>query len=261
MKCVKLEEAESLAEFGGKAGQLARALAAGLPVPGGFALDVQMTDAVANGRETVEVGAGWWAVRSSAVGEDSDGASFAGQHQSILHVTATGIGEAVRAVWRSAHGEGARAYREKLGLSGEPRMAVVLQQMVDARVAGVLFTKNPVTGADERIVEAAWGLGEVVVAGLVTPDSYRIARDGRVLERTCGYKDVTIERAPDGGTREAAVPPAEVEALCLGDAALGALHQLACRVEQHFVEGPHDLEFAFDGAGDLFLLQRRRVTR
>ena len=94
---------------------------------------------------------------------------------------------------------------------------MVVQQLVDADCAGVLFTRNPLDGADELVIEAAWGLGEAVVAGLVTPDRFRVARDGTVLERVAGAKDLAVTLAPDGGTEEVAISGERVRALCLGD--------------------------------------------
>jgi pyruvate,water dikinase len=122
-----------------------------------------------------------------------------------------------------------------------------------------MFTQNPVTGADERVVEASWGLGEAVVAGLVIPDNFRIARSGEVLARTPGFKKIAVRTLPQGGTEEQAVAPELVERLCLDDAALAQLSLLADRCER--VYGPaRDIEWALAG-GTLYLLQCRAVTR
>ncbi len=268
MSVVALRDAVAEAEHGGKAVQLGAALRAGLPVPPGFALSVRLVSRVAEGEpRALEEARGLLekvgppvAVRSSAVGEDSSTASFAGQHATVLGVrTPEGLLDAVRRVWASGRSEGALAYRRRIGDESEPRVAVVIQQLIDAECAGVLFTRNPMTGADERVIEASWGLGEAVVSGLVTPDRYRLGRDGRILERTPGDKDLAIQPRPDGGTHEVAVAPERVRALCLDDARLQALHALAARCEAHFAGG-QDLEWAFVGPG-LFLLQRRAVTR
>ena len=162
------------------------------------------------------------------------------------------------AIWRSAHTDSALAYRRRLGLTGTPRIAVVVQELVDADCAGVLFTRNPLDGADELVVEAAWGLGEAVVAGLVTPDRFRVARDGTVLERVAGEKDVAVTLAPEGGTQEVAISGERTRMLCLDDGRLAALARLAERCERVF-SGARDLEWAFGGE-TLHLLQCRRVT-
>jgi pyruvate,water dikinase len=265
---VPLIDALEEARYGGKAVQLGAALRAGLPVPYGVALPVELVDAVAaSDRSAIggcrrvfrALGGLAAAVRSSAVGEDAAQTSFAGQHLTRLNVQEPALIQTIVEVWRSGRSEAALAYRARLGISGPPRVGVVLQKMVHADCAGVLFTRNPMNGADERVIEGAWGLGEAVVGGLVEPDRYRIARGGAVREATPGYKDVEIRMLPDGDTEEAPVEPERVEALCLTDSQLAMLDALASRCEQIF-EGAHDIEWAFAGER-LFLLQRRSVTR
>src|SRR5262249_41080042 len=143
------------------------------------------------------------ALRSSAIGEDSASASFAGQHTSKLGVLAgESLREAVHAVWRSGFGDGALGYRNRLGLGRSPRMGVVIQPLINASVAGVLFTRNPVTGANERVIEAAWGLGESVVQGRVVPDLYRLSVNGTLIQRTLGDKRTETRSLPTGGIAE-----------------------------------------------------------
>jgi len=121
-----------------------------------------------------------------------------------------------------------------------------------------MFTEHPVTGADERLIEASWGLGEAVVAGLVVPDHFRLARSGQVLERKAGRKRIAIRSLPNGGTFEQQVPPAQVNQLCLDNTQLAALGELALECER--VYGPRrDIEWAFQD-GKLYLLQCRAVT-
>jgi hypothetical protein len=121
-----------------------------------------------------------------------------------------------------------------------------------------MFTENPVTGADERLIEASWGLGEVVVAGLVVPDHFRLDRSGQVLERKAGRKRIAIRPLPNGGTFEQQVPPAQVNQLCLDDAQLAALGELALQCEKAY--GPRrDIEWAYQD-GTLYLLQCRAIT-
>ena len=254
--------------YGGKAASLARSLSAGLPVPPGFALGTTGVDAVFDGHpETVTclraeftALAGPCAVRSSAIGEDSEGASFAGQHLTILNVRLEHqVVDAVLKVRESAHTESALAYRRTVGMDEAPRIGVVVQRMIEPDCAGVMFTKNPVTGADERIIEASWGLGEAVVAGLVVPDNYALDPRGRVLRRRAGEKDIALRSAPEGGTVEEPVDGDLVTALCLDDDMLGGLYDLAERCEAFFGKGL-DIEWAFAG-GTLYLLQCRAMTR
>lgn len=264
---VPLAEAQSEDALGGKAVQLGVALRARLPVPDGVALPAALVERVANGdTESVEalkllperLGPAL-AVRSSGLGEDSRQASFAGQHLTVLNVcSVAGLAEAITEVHRSASSEAALAYRRRLGLGGVPRTAVVVQRQLDPEVAGVLFTVDPLTGSDERVIEASWGLGEAVVAGRVIPDRYRLGRDGEVLERTEGRKELAIRPKPEHGTEEQRLGHGEATRLCLGEDELGELHLLAGRCEEAF--GPaRDIEWAFSG-GSLHLLQCRPAT-
>jgi pyruvate,water dikinase len=254
--------------YGGKAAQLSLALRAGLPVPAGFALDDRAAERVllqpAEATEELacaltELG-GLVAVRSSAVGEDSATASFAGQHLTVLGVTSSGqLLRSIADVLASGSSEAALGYRRKLGLEGRAKMGVVIQRLIRSDVAGVLFTQNPVTFADERVIEAAWGLGETVVQGLVNPDRFRLERGGPVIERVLGDKDVAIRWSLAGGTEEVAVSPEQASLITLDDPMLGELDRLATRCESLF-GGTQDIEFAFE-QGELFLLQRRAITR
>jgi pyruvate,water dikinase len=265
---VSLADSVDAEAYGGKAAQLAIAIRAGLPVPPGVALSVDLVEALAAGdpAASAELARVWAlvhppvAVRSSAVGEDSAGASFAGQHATYLNVRAPeALGSTIRAVRDSAHAAAALAYRRRLGLDEAPRLAVVVQALVKAECAGVLFTRNPIDGANELVIEASWGLGEAVVAGLVTPDRFRVTYDGAVLERVAGEKDVAVNVSPEGGTSEIAVEPPRARSLCLSDAQLEELRHLARSCEEAF-GAARDLEWAYAGER-LYLLQSRAMTR
>ena len=263
-----LDDVRDEPKYGGKAVHLGHAPRAGLPVPPGFALGHEDADRVARGdaRTIDEVLVafrtlgGPVAVRSSAVGEDSGDASFAGQHETLLGIVdERSLLEALRRVHRSARTEAALAYRKRLDLVDEPRMGIVVQKLVLADVAGVLFTRNPVTHRDEIVIEASWGLGEAVVAGLVTPDRFRLTHDGLLLERTAGEKDLAIRVGPDGTTVEVPIVGPRIHEPCLGDRELRVLVELAHRARAFDPDGS-DLEFAFVG-GEVYLLQRRAITR
>ncbi len=259
--------AEDTALFGSKAVGLGQALRDGLPVPPGVALAGAVVDAVA-GRdeeairrvaESVADLPGAVAVRSSAVDEDGADASFAGQHMTLLNVRGPDeLTAAIGEVWWSANSDSAITYRQRVGLFTRPSIGVVIQALVEPETAGVMFTLNPVTGDDERVIEASLGLGEAVVDGRVIPDHYRVSRDGEVIERRPGRKDIAVRSLPDGGTYEEETPPELVEKLCLDDGQLAELNGLAARCEQ--VYGPaRDSEWAIS-AGELYLLQCRAVT-
>lgn len=264
---VELAQARETSQFGSKAVDLGDAARQGLPVPPGVALSGDMVEAVASEEaEAIEQLAsatrplrGPFAVRSSAVDEDSAEASFAGQHLSVLNVKSTDdIPAAVREVWWSANSDSAITYRQRVGLFTRPSVGVVVQSLLDPAVAGVMFTENPITGADERLIEGSWGLGEAVVAGLVIPDHYRIDRSGTVLERKAGRKPIRMRSLDAGGTVEEAVPEHLVQELCLDDARLQALNELATQCEQVYGRA-RDIEWAFED-GKLYLLQCRAVT-
>ncbi len=265
---VPLTEAHDESLFGSKAVGLGEAARAGLPLPPGVACSGAIVEAVASGEEgAIEqvdqlvrpLGAPL-AVRSSAVDEDGADASFAGQHLTLLNVpSCDDVSGALREVWWSANSDSAITYRQRVGLFVRPSVGVVVMSLLDPEVAGVMFTRNPVNGADERVIEASWGLGEAVVQGSVIPDNFRIDRSGEVLERRPGYKNVAIRSQSDGGTVEVEVAPELVEQLCLDDRQLQELSDLAKRCEE--VYGPaRDIEWAFAG-GQLYLLQCRAITR
>jgi hypothetical protein len=267
---VPLVEARDAATFGSKAVGLGDALRSGLPVPPGVALSGSVVEAVATGDqvaidEVANVVSGLdppLAVRSSAADEDGAEASFAGQHLTLLNVASgKGLVPALCNIWWSANSDSAISYRKRVGLFTRPSVGVVVQSLLEPAVAGVMFTRNPLTGADERVVEASWGLGETVVAGLVIPDHFRIDRRGTLLERTAGHKQVAVRTLPNGGTAEAPVSGELVSRLCLDDDQLLQLHALATRCEE--VYGPdRDIEWAFAGnhGRDLYILQCRAVT-
>jgi pyruvate,water dikinase len=265
---VPLADARDDSRFGAKATGLGEAARNGLPIPPGIALSGTIVEAVAAGRDAAieQVAAAArslsvpLAVRSSAVDEDSAGASFAGQHLTLLNVPSVDdLGAAIRQIWWSANSDSAITYRQRVGLFTRPSVGVVVQSLLSPDAAGVMFTRNPINGADERMIEAAWGLGEVVVAGRVIPDSFRLDCTGAVLERRPGRKKIAIRAASDGGTFEEGVAPELVERPCLADEQLAQLNALAGRCEEVYGKA-RDIEWAFAG-GRLYLLQCRAVTR
>jgi phosphoenolpyruvate synthase/pyruvate phosphate dikinase len=240
-------DSQSLPLVGGKGAQLGAMLRGGLPVPDGFCVT---TEAFRRGMDPSlgqeittayqALGAGPVAVRSSATAEDLPEASFAGQQESYLNVSgAESVLEGVSACWQSLYTERAVAYRRDRNIPDSAvAMAVVVQRMVQADTAGVLFTLNPVTGAtDELVIEAACGLGDKVVSARVTPDRYRVRR-----------------RAPhelieaEGSETRALMTAAVLDELArLGLAAERLLGRAA------------DIEWAL-AAGQVYLLQARAVT-
>jgi len=258
------------ARVGGKGYSLGRSAGAGLPVPPGFVVTTDAyqrlrpagvrTDAdfVSRVAEHLrQLGDGPVAVRSSATGEDGSETSFAGQQETILGVRGLdAVLAAVERCWASLHTDRAKAYRAKQGVAETGlAMAVVVQELVPADAAGVLFTRDPLDATGRRmLVEASWGLGEVVVSGRVTPDRFQLDRDtGAVLDRQLGAKDVRVTAAG-----EEPVPDADRGRFCLSDSELSQLLDLGRRVEAFDGEA-RDIEWAVAG-GRVYLLQSRPIT-
>lgn len=202
------------------------------------------------------------AVRSSATAEDLPGLSFAGQQETVLGVRGeVELIAALRRCWASLWGARAIAYRRHMQLADDAlAMAVVVQRLVPAEVAGVLFTADPATGDRERVlVNAAYGLGEAVVASEVTPDAFVLDRRGAVQETALGAKATRVVLA-ERGTEARAVDPALRERPAIGPGALAELVALALRVESLFGHVPQDIEWAL-AEGRAWLLQARPITR
>jgi pyruvate,water dikinase len=205
------------------------------------------------------------AVRSSAVGEDSAAATFAGQQETYLWVRdADRVCDALRDCWISLYSPPAITYRARLGEAKVlPAMGVTVQLMVDAEVSGVMFTCNPVSGDPSMVaINASWGLGLAVVGGEVTPDDFLVSKvTGEVVREHVHSKHV--EYVPDpsgGGAVRVDVPPDRADRACLDRSALAQLIEVGKRVERHFA-GHQDIEWAMArGDGELFVVQARPVT-
>lgn len=206
------------------------------------------------------------AVRSSATAEDLPHASFAGQQDTYLNVIgADAVLDAVRRCWASLWTDRAVAYRAANGIDhGAVRLAVVIQEMVQSEVAGVMFTANPVTGRRrEAVIDASLGLGEAVVSGAVNPDHFVVdTATGEITERRLGDKRLAVRSLAGGGVEYVEAPASftgAAEKACVTDALLRALAELGDRVERHYGT-PQDTEWAIDSDGVLWLTQSRPIT-
>jgi rifampicin phosphotransferase len=207
------------------------------------------------------------AVRSSATAEDLPGAAFAGQQETFLNIVGeAALLDAVRACWASLWSERAVLYRARQNVEQTTvKLAVVVQQMVPADVAGVMFTANPVSGArDEILIDASPGLGEAVVAGMVTPDHFVLGKKRkRIQEQRIGRKEIIIRPKAGGGTEQVFPAAEELTSAALSPAAIRKLAQLGMDIEQHYGE-PQDIEWAWvkDGTkmGKFLILQARPMT-
>jgi pyruvate,water dikinase len=234
------------------------------------ALDVPdaVADAVTAGYERLAAEAGLGvdppvAVRSSAIAEDTAAASFAGMQSTYLWLRGVDqVFEGVRRCWASYFNAEALAYRAQHGVHAGG-MSVAVQSIVDARVAGVMFTLNPVSGDRSSIaIDASFGLGVSVVGGDVTPDSFLYSKVTREIVRSeIGTKEIECVADPEGGGTVVREVAAELRARpCLERAEVEALADLGRRVEQHYGR-PQDIEWAIDrSTGETFLLQARPET-
>jgi phosphoenolpyruvate synthase/pyruvate phosphate dikinase len=201
------------------------------------------------------------AVRSSAVSEDSAGASFAGLYESYLNVHgAREVMDAVRRCYASLWSERAVGYRRRQGM-GDEAMGVVVMGLVPSDAAGIAFTAHPVTGDRNLVViNASWGLGESVVSGRVTPDAFVIEKRSLVLrERDIFEKEVAIYAHPDGsGTIEKVLMPERARTPSISDEEARAIAVLSCEIEARHGR-PQDVEWGIHD-GRIFLLQARPIT-
>jgi phosphoenolpyruvate synthase/pyruvate phosphate dikinase len=279
--------------FGGKSASLGELLTGKIPVPPGFAISAEayraalrqagIEDPTPEAIEAAQVPAAVRdeiaerydelakahgkaeppvAVRSSAIGEDTAEATFAGLQETKLWVRgADGVCDAVRSCWASLYSAPAVSYRERLGAK-DPAMGVAVQVMVDAAVSGVMFTCNPVSGDPSMVaINASWGLGHAVVAGEVTPDDLLVSKvTGELVRERLGDKAVEYVPHPAGrGTLRAEITGERRAARCLDDEHLSALVDVAREVQRHF--GSHqDIEWAIAHDGTLFIVQSRPVT-
>ncbi len=266
-----------LPRVGGKGLNLGKLTRAGFPVPNGFCvttdayrlsvaglseqnensvkdirLSPELVTEIRTAREKLQTPT--FAVRSSATAEDLAEASFAGQQDTFLNVTPDELLDALKACWASLWSERAIAYRQTQKITDEGlAMAVVIQEMCEADVSGVLFTVAPFN-ANAAIIESNWGLGESVVSGAITPDSFHVSRDtGAVLERSIATKNEMVT-----ATGVSVVPSAQQDAPSLTDAQLKELTHLGMRVETHYGH-PMDIEWALTD-GQFMLLQSRHIT-
>jgi len=247
---VETEDSDALAGAAERAQELIRET----PLPD--AIHEEILDAYAEIGEGTPV-----AVRSSATAEDLEDASFAGQQETFLNVTGDDLVDRVRECWASLFTQRALYYRNEQGFEeASVDIAVVVQKMVDAGKSGVMFTSHPSTGAPVVTVEAAWGLGEAVVSGAVTPDNYVIDRaSGDVDEVTVAEKKVMHVRDSDTGeTVERAVPDERRGERVLDEAELDDLRALGEEIEAHYGE-PQDVEWAIED-GEVYILQSRPIT-
>ena len=203
------------------------------------------------------------AVRSSATAEDSEAASFAGMNETLLNVRgADALLDAVRTCWSSLFGARVIYYRAQRGFGqAEMDIAVVVQRQIQSTRSGVMFTIDPASGDRDRLViEGAFGLGEAVVSGSVSPDRYVVAKQGlKIEQREVRRKELAIVPLPDGGTETLMLDEAEGSRPVLSEREICEVAELGVRIERHY-GSPQDTEWAFNEGGGVWMLQSRPVT-
>ncbi len=202
------------------------------------------------------------AVRSSATAEDLPTASFAGQQDTYLNIRGTDeLLAHIKYCWASLWTARAVTYRTRQGFDHhQVYMAVVVQAMIESEVSGIMFTANPISGnRGEAVINASWGLGEAIVSGLVTPDTFTVRKsDGHTLSRQIATKERTVQYAEEGGTVELATPAEWQDAPALSDDQVAELVALGHQIETHY-STPQDIEWAY-AQGRFYILQTRAIT-
>jgi pyruvate,water dikinase len=255
---------------GGKGASLGEMTRAGFSVPPGFVITTNAYSSFSTGMSTDfetavlaafdSLGANRVAVRSSAVGEDSKDASWAGQFDTYLNVTRDELIKSIALCWQSASSDAVLQYAKYKNINSDQLvLAVVVQKMVDSEVAGVAFSVNPVTGnQDEIMIEAVYGLGELLVQGSVTPDNYVFVKSTRELKEKHTPKKSTMMMFKDGANTEQPVPEDHKNRSCLTDAQISQLANTVEKVAAHY-NSPQDVEWALEG-DHFYIVQSRPVT-
>ncbi|WP_141430731.1 PEP/pyruvate-binding domain-containing protein [Bacillus sp. 03113] len=278
-RIIPFSETQAEDAIGGKAENLALLFQSQFPVPKGFIitsyafeLEIQRSD-----------NPDWWiypnslskeieeaykayvnppvVVRSSCSAEDLETASFAGQFVTLLNITSVNLLESIKRCWLSVYQSHAQSYLAQRfsAVDQVPAMSIIVQELIDADVAGVIFSKNPITGnEDEIVINSSFGLGEAVVSGLVTPDFFILSKQGNaILKKELGDKEYKVVLYQDG-TRILEMPPEEKSSFSLREEQLYELKKITMDIETIFGY-PVDLEFAYR-QGKLYILQARQIT-
>jgi len=246
---------------GRKGHNLSRMWQAGLPVPPGFCItcdEIHTLSSSELNRVLVELGATHFAVRSSAIQEDTTGASFAGMLLSRLNISADGVFSAIQEIRDSILAPAARNYSQRLNVQAPPRIAAIVQTFLPAEASGVLFMRDPGTAAGHFVVEGCWGLGPGVVEGLVRPDRWIVSAEGVVISSQIADKDIAVVPGPHEGTAQIPVDPSCRRRPSLSVESLHQLSQMAAECERLF-GSPQDIEWAVRD-GRVWLLQSRPIT-
>lgn len=262
---------DDVKDVGGKGASLGEMTQAGIPVPPGFVVTTETYKKFINDPIPVDVeqeilkafdelGAKRVAVRSSAVAEDSSGASWAGQLESYLNVTRENLIENIRECWNSIKSERALSYAAQQNLSEEDLVvAVVVQKMVNSEASGVMFSVNPISeDHNEVMVEAGFGLGEMIVQGIITPDNFIVDKSTfNIKNKDIQTQEIKLE-FQDGENKEIKLSEIEGSKQKISDNQVKDLTLLGIKIEEHYGK-PQDIEWALE-KGTFFIVQSRPIT-
>lgn len=256
---------------GGKAASLGELINAGLPVPPAFVITTNCYKKFKNLEFPVEVKelilkafddlrSERVAVRSSAIGEDSKGASWAGQLETYLNISKENLIETIRKCWESIYSERALSYAaEKNVNKNDLAIGVVVQKMVNSEISGIMFTVNPVTNDKNQImIEAGYGLGELLVQGIITPDNFLLNKKTfQILESKIETQE-TMLIYKNGETMQVSVPKEKKNMPALNEKQIAELVRMGLIIEKHYLT-PQDIEWAFE-KGKFYIVQSRPIT-
>lgn len=257
---------------GGKGASLGEMANVGIPVPSGFVITAKTHQQFVNNPLPSDVikeiftafdklDARRVAVRSSAIAEDSSQASWAGQLETYLNVSREELINKIRECWNSIKSERALAYAGGQNLSeDELFVAVVVQMMIESKASGVMFSVNPISeDTDEIMIEAGYGLGELLVQGLITPDNFIANKKSLEIKSKDIQSQETMLIFKDGKNQEIAVPEDWKSEQAISDEIVMRLAELATRIEDHY-QKPQDIEWAIDNQDKIWILQSRPIT-
>lgn len=262
---------EDVKEVGGKGASLGEMMRAGIPVPLGFVVTTDAYKKFYNQELSVEIrndvlrafdrlGFQRVAVRSSAVAEDSSKASWAGQLETYLNVKRDSLIAKIRDCWDSIKSERVLSYAKQHLSKDQLAVAVVVQKMIKSKVSGVMFTANPVTkDKGEIMIEAGWGLGELLVQGMITPDNFVLDKKTFRIKTSDVQTQETMLVFQDGKNKKISVPKDKQAKQKLTETQLADLAKLGIKIENHY-QAPQDIEWAIDSAEKIWILQSRPIT-
>lgn len=271
IKTLEQTTKEDVSLVGGKGASLGIMSHAGIPIPPGFIITTEVYKNFVNKpipsniqNEILQsfdsLGAERVAVRSSAIAEDSTTSSWAGQLETYLNVTKDNLIKSIKKCWASMQSERAKAYAQKQGLADNQQIAVVVQKMINSEISGVMFTVNPVTkNRDEIMLEAGFGLGELLVQGLITPNNFILDKHTLEIKSKDIKSQDTMLVFQDGENKELSVSEDKRNEQVISNAVVKELAEIGKKIEDYCLS-PQDIEWTMDSQSKIWILQSRPIT-